>query len=278
MTQYAKIRWMESGEPFSEQFQDFYFSTDGGFEETEYVFLKQNNLPQAFIDLANIDITSQKNHTRKNLNSFSLWEKAGMRGFKIAETGFGTGLNFLITAMHWMQTADVNSTLEYTSIEKYPLRKVDLKQIFSIFKKNWPKLSLYCNELHTHYPAEFSEAQIQLSLFNGRIILNLLIEDATSALKKLSHTLNDFPDSKINAWYLDGFSPAKNPAMWNSDLFSSIANLSKVGTTLATFSSAGIVRRGLQEAGFSMTKMPGLGKKREILSGVMLASNIQTSS
>ena len=252
MPQYAKIHWLESGEPFSEQFQDFYFSTDGGFQETEYVFLKQNNIPQAFIELTD-----------------------KQQIFRIAETGFGTGLNFLITAIHWLQTSSLNSTLEYTSIEKYPLKKVDLIQIFSIFNKNWPQLSLYCEELQAHYPVEFTNNQIQLDLFNGRIILNLLIEDASSALKKLSHTLNDVsvPTSKIDAWYLDGFSPAKNPDMWNQDLFNSIVKLSKPGTTISTFSSAGFVRRGLQEAGFNMTKVPGLGKKREILSGIELASN-----
>jgi len=248
MPQYAKIHWLESGEPFSEQFQDFYFSTDGGFQETEYVFLKQNNLPQAFIDLTN-----------------------KQQVFKIAETGFGTGLNFLVTAMHWLQNSDLNSTLEYTSIEKYPLKKIDLIQVFSIFKKNWPQLSLYCDELKTHYPIEFKNNQIQLTLFNGRIILNLLIEDASSALKKLSRSSKEQQSNKIDAWYLDGFSPAKNPDMWNQDLFNSIAKLSKPSTTISTFSSAGFVRRGLQEAGFNMTKVPGLGMKREILSGVMLA-------
>ncbi len=248
MPQYAKIHWLESGEPFSEQFQDFYFSTDGGFQETEYVFLSQNNLPQAFIDLTN-----------------------KQQVFKIAETGFGTGLNFLITAMHWLQNTDLNSTLEYTSIEKYPLKKKGLIQIFLIFNKNWPQLSIYCDELQTHYPIEFKNNKIQLALFNGRIILNLLIEDVSSALKNLSILFEDKPTNKIDAWYLDGFSPAKNPDMWNQDLFNSIARLSKLGTTISTFSSAGFVRRGLQEAGFNMTKVPGLGKKREILSGVILA-------
>lgn len=249
MPQYAKIHWLESGEPFSEQFQDFYFSTDGGFQETEYVFLKQNNLPQAFIDLTD-----------------------KQQIFRIAETGFGTGLNFLITAMHWLKTTGLNSTLEYTSIEKYPLNKVDLIHVFSIFNKNWPQLSLYCEELQAHYPVEFKNNQIQLDLFNGRIILNLLIEDASSALKNLSPSLTEQQSNKIDAWYLDGFSPAKNPDMWNQDLFNSITKLSKPGTTISTFSSAGIVRRGLQEAGFNMTKVPGLGKKREILSGIKLAT------
>ena len=119
----AKIHWLESGEPYSEQFQDFYFSSDGGLDETEYVFLKQNHFPQVFLDLAN-------KNTLKNSSNI----------FKIAETGFGTGLNFLVTAMHWLQVPHLNSILEYTSVEKYPLKQSDLWQVFSIFKQNWPQL------------------------------------------------------------------------------------------------------------------------------------------
>lgn len=244
MIQYAKIHWLDSGEPFSEQFQDFYFSTEGGLQETEYVFLTQNNFPQV------------------------LKSRFHQKIFKIAETGFGTGLNFLATAMHYLQTSNIDdSTLEYTSIEKYPLNRSDLIKIFSIFKCNWPQLSTYCDELLAHYPIEL-EKENRFQLFDGKIILNLLINDANTALNNLYNIFIHTKSSKIDAWYLDGFSPAKNPDMWNQDLFSTIAKLSKSGTTLGTFSSAGLVRRGLQEAGFSIKKVPGLGKKREILAGV----------
>jgi len=140
MFENAKIRWLESGEPYSEQFEDYYFSTDGGLHETEYVFLKQNNFPQLFIERAQTQIQSNS----KNQNSL-----------KIAETGFGSGLNFLITAMHWLQNSSSNSTLEYISVEKYPLSQANLIQIFSIFKKNWPQLTPYCDELLLKYPEIF---------------------------------------------------------------------------------------------------------------------------
>ncbi len=239
----AKLSWLKSGEPFSEQFQDYYFSTDGGLQETEYVFLKQNNFPQRF----------QSNH----------------KPLKIAETGFGTGLNFLVTAYHWLQLTDLNNKLEYTAIEKYPLTKSQLKQVYAVFNTSWPQLNTCCSELLSHYPTDFSQSketakQYELKLFDGRIHIKLIIDDATAGLKQLLPSTNI-----MDAWYLDGFAPAKNPEMWQKELFKSMAKLSKPGTTLGTFTSAGIVRRGLIEAGFEITKVPGLGKKREILAGVM---------
>ena len=239
MNKTADISWMVSGEPFSEQFQDFYFSTDGGLQETEYVFLKQNGFPQRFKQL--------KNTPENNI-------------FKIGETGFGTGLNFLVTAYHWLQTKNSNCTLEYTAVEKYPLTKLQLIQVYDTFKNTWPQLSLCCSELLDHYQVNLPNNQLEL--FNGNIVLKLIIDDATTGLKQLIPN-----DNKMDAWYLDGFAPAKNPDMWTMKLFKTLFDLSKAGTTISTFTSAGIVRRGLIEMGFEMTKVPGLGKKREILSG-----------
>ncbi len=238
----ANISWMISGEPFSEQFQDFYFSTDGGLRETEYVFLKQNGFPERF----------------ENLKS-----ESSDSSFSIAETGFGTGLNFLVTAYHWLQESDLECVLEYTAVEKYPLSHSQMKQVYETFIKTWPQLSDCCTELLQSYSDK--PAHQEMTLFNGKIMLNLIIADATEGLKQLLPS-----QQKINAWYLDGFAPAKNPDMWNMELFKTIAKLSQSGTTLSTFTSAGVVRRGLIEVGFEMTKVPGLGKKREILSGVLL--------
>jgi len=120
---------------------------------------------------------------------------------------------------------------------------------------------MVCNEFLSHYSDCLNHSH-KIKLFNGRIQLNLVIDDAASGLKKLS----DAQYQPLDAWYLDGFAPAKNPEMWHQDLFSTIAKLSHTGTTLSTFTSAGVVRRGLLEAGFKVTKVPGPGKKREILS------------
>jgi len=249
MIETADIDWLESGEPFSKQFQDFYFSTDGGFAESEYVFLKQNNFPQCC------------NHSTQIQTSTP---------FHIAETGFGTGLNFLVSIFYYLQTTHTNqskSSLEYTSIEKYPLTKSQLKQVYAIFNYNWPQLSPYSGELLANYPENFSgcdKPSFQLNLFNGKIRLNLLIDDAIDGLEQLLPQQSE----TIDIWYLDGFSPAKNPDMWRQELFNKIFRLSKAGATLSTFTSAGFVRRGLKQSGFSIKKVPGLGKKREILCGI----------
>lgn len=236
----ANIRWLASGEPFSEQFQDFYFSTDGGLQESEYVFLQQNGFPQRFKTLAANAV------------------------FHIGETGFGTGLNFLTTACHWLQTTGTDSRLEYIAVEKYPLNLAQIQQVYTTFKQSWPQLSSCCDELLTQYSAKILSAQQHFELFNKRIHLTLIIDDATAGLQQF---LAEYP-SKMDAWYLDGFAPAKNPDMWHSELFNTLAQLSKPGSTISTFTSAGIVRRGLIAAGFRMSKAPGLGKKREILYGV----------
>lgn len=244
----AKIIWLESGEPYSKQFEDFYFSTDGGLAEAEYVFLKQNNFPQRFNELAHQQINTP---------------------FKILETGFGTGLNFLVTVFHWLQIADLKCTLQYTSVEKYPLTKTQLQRVYSTFCHNWPQLAFICAELLARYPQDLFNNNSRnttylIDLFNGKIQLTLLFDDIRIALDKL---LPEQADS-IDACYLDGFSPAKNPDMWHDNLFHSLSALCRPKASISTFSSAGFVRRGLIRADFAVTKVPGLGKKREILQGV----------
>nr|WP_246540560.1 tRNA (5-methylaminomethyl-2-thiouridine)(34)-methyltransferase MnmD [sulfur-oxidizing endosymbiont of Gigantopelta aegis] len=251
------MTWLDSGEPFSDQFQDFYFSTEGGLQETEYVFLKQNGFPQRFIDL-NL-LTHHKSVTQQPT-------------IHIGETGFGTGLNFLVTAYHFLQYCNENCSLNYTAIEKYPLSTMQLERVYQVFEKSWPQLGYLCQELALHYsshqvPSKYNNS---ITLFDGRIHLHLIIDDATKALKDLADNPSTLYQHRIDAWFLDGFAPAKNPDMWQDNLFDALAKLSRTGTTMSTFTSAGIVRRGLIEAGFKMKKAPGLGKKREILAGVLV--------
>ncbi len=247
MSEATKIHWLDSGEPFSEQFQDFYFSTDGGLQETEYVFLKQNGFPERFAQFQS-------------------------QTLKIGETGFGTGLNFLVTCYHYLKThAHCQAILHYTCVEKYPLSKHQLITAYQTFADKWPQLVPCCRELLAHYPDDFAAINkpILLSLFNNRIQLYFIKADAKLGLQALCKHQPPQQRQAIDAWYLDGFSPAKNPDMWHQDLFNSLASLSKTGTTISTFTSAGHVRRGLIEAGFTMSKVSGLGKKREILRGII---------
>jgi tRNA U34 5-methylaminomethyl-2-thiouridine-forming methyltransferase MnmC len=226
----AHITWHlnENGDPqpYSSLFNDVYFSSDDGLNETEYVFLQGNDLTERFNTL---------NH------------------FTIIETGFGTGLNFLCAAQLWLNIAPAQATLHFISVEKYPLSLYDLVKALQLF----PSLQPLAADLIAQYPQILSGKTI--SLFNQRVKLTLMIGDASQCLSGLQH--------KADAWFLDGFAPAKNPDMWGETLFAQMARLSHVQTTFATFTSAGAVRRGLQAAGFKVNKRAGFGKKREMLHG-----------
>lgn len=243
--QQAAIRWDDNGQPLSDAFDDVYFSRASGIEETRYVFLQHNGLPER-------------------------WQGFDQPQFTIGETGFGTGLNFLAVASAWLaQAGNCEARLHFVSAEKYPLSKTDLQQVLAL----WPELSELAGELIEQYPPPLAGIH-RLYLADRRIALTLLYGDAGemfAALKGSDHPLfrrNGNP--RIDAWFLDGFAPAKNPAMWSDDLFQAIADLSGPGTTFSTFTAAGIVKRGLQSAGFEVQKVQGFGHKRDMLCGQMV--------
>ncbi|MBT5187680.1 MAG: tRNA (5-methylaminomethyl-2-thiouridine)(34)-methyltransferase MnmD [Kordiimonadaceae bacterium] len=175
-----------------------------------------------------------------------VWD--GKDQFTIYELGFGTGLNFLLTMKLWLQNSSENQTLMYFATEMHPLSKVEMNKAV-----HWPELKYLKDEFLTQYPAK------DVSLCNGRIRFHLLIGDSGECLRQ-SHV-------KADAWYLDGFAPAKNPDMWSDDIFKQMARLSNQDAKVATFTSAGFVRRGLSAVNFKMSKRKGYGKKREMLCG-----------
>ena len=227
--QFAKLEWINN-QPYSLDFNDVYFSTDDGLEETEYVFIEHNQLKARFSSL-------------------------DKESFTVIETGFGTGLNFLAVAAHWMALAPKHAQLRYISIEKFPLTLADLARAHAV----WPQLAVISGELLQYY-TNIKSGINAYSLAGGRIQLDLHADDISYTLPLISQ--------KADAWLLDGFAPAKNAEMWSSTVFEHIANLSKTNTTFATFTSASAVRRGLQTAGFEVKKQAGFCKKREMLSGV----------
>lgn len=233
----AQLNWDDQGRPVSDSFGDVYFSKASGLEESRYVFLTHNQLPSRWTK-----INSEKQR------------KVGARPFRILETGFGTGLNFLCTWQRFLLTAEENAQLEYLSIEKYPLTPDQLRQALAL----WPELSDESTELLAHYP-ECGFGFHRFSFASGRIKLTLIIEDVATALPLIQ--------GQIDAWYLDGFAPSKNPDMWSASLFSAMSRLSGPDTTFATFTAAGLVKRGLKGAGFEVEKHPGFGKKRDMLAG-----------
>ena len=180
--------------------------------------------------------------------------------FCIIETGFGTGLNFLVASQQWLTHAPPQAQLHFVSIEKFPLQLTDLARAHAL----WPQFSAISTDLLQQYKTLKTGANY-LSIAGGRIQLRLQIEDITLALTQLTQ--------KADAWFLDGFAPAKNSGMWSAEVLAEIARLSQLDTTFATFTSAGLVRRGLQAIGFKVEKLSGFGKKREMLRGTFLGQS-----
>ncbi len=193
------------------------------------MFLDGNGLPDAFSDLG-----------------------AGRSEFTICETGFGTGLNFLAVWKLFEDAAREGQSLHYISFEKYPLSADQIDEVLS----HWAELENYREKL----AAMYDMAGGVFAMIN-RVKLTLIIGDVNTEMPKL--------DANVDAWFLDGFKPSSNPEMWSDTVFSNMARLSHSGSTLATFTSAGFVRRGLQAAGFEIKKVAGYGRKREMVVGRM---------
>lgn len=244
--QHAQLQWDDEGQPTSVIFGDVYFSRANGLEETRHVFLKHNQLAERWQALAPTDT------------------------FVIAETGFGSGLNFLAAWELWAATAPASAQLHFISVEKFPLNKNDLERALSL----WPQLRDFSRALINSYPCIVDKGFYRLNFMDGRVKLTLIINDAAEGFQQLHNTpdpLFSRFDVKVDAWFLDGFAPAKNPQMWSEALFSCIHLLSAGGTTAATFSAAGIVKKGLRFAGFQINKVAGFGRKREMITATMAA-------
>lgn len=240
----ALIDWDAQGQPRSRQFGDWYFSSTDGLAESRYVFLESNDLAQRF---ASLDATGQEPCR-----------------FVIGETGFGSGLNFLACWQLWRKKAPEHAQLHYLSLEKYPLSRPDLVRALAL----WPELSELAQSLEQAYPPALGPAFVPITLDRGRVRLTLILDDALAGLEQLqasAHPEFQAWSKPVDAWFLDGFAPAKNPELWQQPLFDTLARLSHPGTSLATFSSASLVRRGLEQAGFIAVKRSGYGLKREML-------------
>lgn len=167
--------------------------------------------------------------------------------FHIAELGFGTGLNFLSAWRLWVES-DQTSLLKFTSFEMFPLKASSMEQALSI----WPALTPYMDEF-------LSAWSRGASMRNDKVELNVIIGDARDTLP--------IWQEKADAWFLDGFSPSKNPELWSPEIYREIANHSNKNATFATYSAAGHVRRGLGEVGFDIEKRQGYGHKRHMCVG-----------
>ena len=240
----AKLAWQDDNTPYSTIFDDIYFSRENGPAESRHVFLSGNDLP-------------------------ARWDSHNADTFVIAETGFGTGLNFLLTWQAWRDHTASPARLHYIAFEKYPLAREDLSRALS----NWLELATYSQELLSAYPPAL-RGQHRLVLDGGQLTLDLYIEDAKEALSNLAGREQPYVDASS----LDGFAPARNEALWQTALVEDVARLTRPGGTLATFTAAGHIRRDLQAAGFTMEKFAGFGRKRESLRGRLGQPSVTASS
>ena len=232
---FQTITYQDNGAPYSLQFDDIYFDTESGCQQSEQVFLRGNQINERLLDINTALI--------------------------IGETGFGTGLNFFLTAAKMQQLIvklgeNKVTDVHFISVEKYPLSRENIAQSLAM----WGDLQVLIDEVLKQYP-DRPQQRCDISLFNNKLKLTILFDDATQGFAKLHLPQK----SKINAWYLDGFSPSQNSDMWSEALFEQIARLSAEDATLATFTVAGFVRRRLTHVGFRVAKKATVGKKKQTL-------------
>ena len=175
----------------------------------------------------------------------------GRRAFTILETGFGFGLNFLATWQAWREDAARCERLHFVSIEKHPFTSFDLDFLL----KKFPEFQSEAEQLLASWPMLVPGAQ-RLEFDRGKVVLTLFFSDI-----KVIRDLGLAAD----AFYLDGFSPAKNPDMWAAPLLKHLGRLAAPGASVATWSVAASVRTGLEAAGFAVEKRTGFASKKEML-------------
>jgi len=244
---HASLGWAGDDTPYSDQFHDVYFSRDDGLAESEHVFLQQNRLAERWQALS---------PGRDSV-------------FVIGETGFGSGLNFILAWRLFLRRAPASARLIFRSLEAFPMSRESLTRALA----RWPELAPEAAALAEAWPPpvrglhtlEFNQGRISLQLYLGDVV------DALDAMLAADDPgLQARASARVDAWFLDGFAPARNPAMWTEAVLARVAALSREGATLATFTVAGEVRRALERAGFALGKCPGYGTKREMLRGELL--------
>ena len=220
------LDWRDESIPVSRRFDDPYFSLAGGLDETRHVFLTGNGLPGRFRD-----------------------------GFRIAELGFGTGLNLLAVLLAHQGPGHVS----YTSFEAFPMPAGDIARALAAFPEVATVAQPFLRQWETggttlHFP---------------NLTASILLGDARETLPAW--------EGKADAWFLDGFSPAKNPELWAPDLMAEVARHTAPGGTFATYTAAGHVRRALADAGFTVSRQPGFGRKRHMTTGMLQPSATASS-
>ncbi|PWE31864.1 FAD-dependent oxidoreductase [Pararhodobacter marinus] len=209
------LSWIDGDTPVATAFDDPYFT--GGLEETRHVFLQGNDLPARLKD-----------------------------GFRVAELGFGTGLNLLALAQAW----DGPGIVHFTSFEAFPMAPADMARALKPFAQPMAEALV----------AGWAAAEGSVRRFSlGQVEAEIRIGDARQVLPEWV--------DKADAWFLDGFAPARNPELWDDGLMAEVARHTRPGGTFATYTAAGHVRRALEQAGFAVSRVPGFGRKKHMSIG-----------
>jgi tRNA 5-methylaminomethyl-2-thiouridine biosynthesis bifunctional protein len=219
------LAWSDDGQPRSRLYDDVYFSAEDGLAEARAVFLEGCGLPDAW---------------------------AGRDRFVVGELGFGTGLNVLALIELWSRTRPAGARLHVFSVEAHPMGADDARRALG----HWPELADLAAWLTARWPGR-ARGPHRVEFPDLGVILDVAVGEAADALAAWS--------GAADAWFLDGFAPARNPAMWRDEVLALVATRSTPGAVAATFTVAGQVRRGLAAAGFEVAKAPGFGRKRERL-------------
>lgn len=224
----ALLRWRHQ-QPMSAQFDDIYFSADGE-QEVRRIFLGPSKILQRI-------------------------QQAPDRWFTIAELGFGSALNFIVCADAIGQQSQ--GRLHFISVEAHPLKHGDWQALAKL-RRNSPTAQALASA-----PLPLLSGWHRRSFYHGRVQLSVFHGDVSTGLTEL----NRHQHQPVDAWFLDGFAPSKNPAMWQREVLEQLAQLSDAGTSVATFTAAGQVRRDLQAVGFTVDKVDQRPFKRSSLVG-----------
>ncbi|STW80128.1 5-methylaminomethyl-2-thiouridine-forming enzyme mnmC [Klebsiella michiganensis] len=236
----ANLEFNAEGTPVSRDFDDVYFSNDNGLEETRYVFLDGNQLKERFPE-----------HARPF--------------FVVAESGFGTGLNFLtlwqaFDVFHRDNPEATLQRLHFISFEKFPLKAEDLR----LAHQRWPELATWAEQLQAQWPLPIAGCH-RLLLDEGRVTLDLWFGD----INELTNELDDSLNQQVDAWFLDGFAPAKNPGHVDGGAVCGDGSSGKTGGTPGHLHLRRLCAPRPAGGRFSMQKRKGFGRKREMLTGEM---------
>ncbi len=219
----AQAEFDADGRLYSPAYGDVYHSPSGALGQAEHVFLRGNGLP-------------------------GRWR--GRRAFTVCETGFGLGLNFLALWKAWRDDPQRSAALHVVSLEGHPFTRDDLAALLTRYAPE--PLADLGRQLAAAWPVLLPGLH-RLEFEGGAVTLTLGFGDAQVLASRLS--------VGVDAFFLDGFAPERNPRMWELPLLRHLARLAAPGATLATWACTGELRQSLRTAGFEARRAPGYGGK-----------------